>query len=292
MEICLKNEVLEAKICSKGAELVSLKRGGREYLWSADPAYWNRHAPVLFPIVGSLKGKQYRYEGKTYEMGQHGFARDMEFEVVSQTEAKLVMALTETEETLQNYPFRFRLEISYELEGNGVIIGWRVENTDEKTLYFSIGAHPAFNCPIKGKGTQSEYSLRFLKDGKPLTEIVSAVLEGGLVGEGTLEFGLEDGYLPVTPDLFDTNTVILEDGQTDAVTLNDPDGKEYVRVEFDMPLVGIWTPIEKNAPFLCIEPWCGRCDDADFDGELPEKRWGSRLEAGGVFETAYTVSVS
>ena len=292
MEFYLKSGNVEATICSKGAELVSLKKAGKEYIWSADPAYWNRHAPILFPFVGSLKGKKYRYEGKTYEMGQHGFARDMEFTLVSQTDTKVVMALTETEETLRKYPFRFLLELSYELKGDVLTLGWRVKNTDEKTLYFSIGGHPAFNCPMEGKGKQSEYTLRLLKDGKPLQEIVSAVLEGGFVGEDTLEFGLEDGYLPVTPNLFDTNTVILEDGQTDAVSLCDPDGKEYVRVEFDMPLLGIWTPIEKNAPFLCIEPWCGRCDDLDFEGELSEKRWGNALEAGEVFETAYTIRVS
>lgn len=291
MEFCLKNEKLEVKICSKGAELISLKKEGREYMWSGDPAYWNRHAPILFPFVGGLKGKQYRYEGKTYEMGQHGFARDMEFTLVSQTDTRLVMSLTETEETMSNYPFRFLLELSYELKGDSLLIGWRVKNTDEKTLYFSIGGHPAFNCPMDGKGKQSEYMLRFMKDGRPLQEITSAVIEGGLVGEDTLEFGLEDGYIPITPDLFDTDTIVLEDGQVDAVSLCDPDGEEYLRVDFSMPLVGIWTPIQKNAPFICIEPWCGRCDDADFTGELPEKRWGNALETGEVFETAYTITV-
>lgn len=291
MEFCLKSGNAEATICSKGAELISLKKDGKEYMWNAEPAYWNRHAPILFPFVGGLKGKQYRYEGKTYGMGQHGFARDMEFALLSQTDTKLVMALDETEETMKNYPFRFLLEISYELKGDSLSIGWRVKNTDEKTLYFSIGGHPAFNCPMEGKGKQSEYMLRFMKDGKPLQEIISAVIEGGLVGEDTLEFGLEDGYLPVTPDLFDTDTIVLEDGQTDEISLCDPDGNEYVRVEFDMPLVGIWTPIQKNAPFLCIEPWCGRCDDTDFTGELPEKSWGNALEAGEVFEKEYTITV-
>lgn len=291
MEFCLKSGNAEATICSKGAELISLKKDGKEYMWSAEPAYWNRHAPILFPFVGGLKGKQYRYEGKAYEMGQHGFARDIEFTLLSQTDTKLVMALGETEETMKNYPFRFLLEISYELKGDSLSIGWRVKNTDVKTLYFSIGGHPAFNCPMEGKGKQSEYMLRFMKDGKPLQEIISAVIEGGLVGEDTLEFGLEDGYLPVTPDLFDTDTIVLEDGQTDEISLCDPDGHEYVRVEFDMPLVGIWTPIQKNAPFLCIEPWCGRCDDADFTGELPEKSWGNALEAGEVFEKEYTITV-
>ena len=291
MEFCLKNGNVEATVCSKGAELISLKRDGKEYMWNAEPAYWNRHAPILFPFVGSLKEKQYRYGGKTYEMGQHGFARDMEFALLTRTDTKLVMALSETEETMKKYPFRFLLEISYELRGDSLLIGWRVKNTGEKTLYFSIGGHPAFNCPMEGKGKQSEYMLRFMKEDKPLQEIISAVIEGGFVGEDTLEFGLEDGYLPVTPDLFDTDTIVLEDGQTDTVSLCDPEGREYVRVDFDMPLVGIWTPIQKNAPFLCIEPWCGRCDDADFTGELPEKRWGNALEAGEVFEKEYTITV-
>ena len=291
MEFILKNGTLEATISSMGAELISLKKEGREYMWGADPACWNRHAPILFPFVGSLREKHYRYGGKTYEMGQHGFARDMEFMTVSQTDTKLVMALSETEETMRSYPFRFLLELSYELKEDALILGWRVKNTDEKTLYFSIGGHPAFLCPIDGKGAQSEYMLRFKKDGKPLQEIVSAVLEGGFVGKDTLEIGLEDGFLPITPDLFDTNTIILEDGQADEISLYDPDGKEYVCVRFSMPLAGIWTPIEKNAPFICIEPWCGRCDDADFTGELPEKRWGNALKAGGVFETAYSVFV-
>lgn len=291
MEFSLKNGALEAVINSKGAELVSYKRDGREYLWNADPAGWNRHAPILFPFVGSLKEKKYRCNGKTYTMGQHGFARDMEFAAVSHTDRELVMTLSETEETLKNYPFRFQLELSYELREDGLSVGWRVENTDDKQMYFSIGAHPAFNCPMEGKGKQSDYMLRFEKDGNVLQEIVSAVIEGGLVGKDTLEFGLEDGYLPITPELFDTDTIVLEDGQTDAVSLCDPDGKEYVRVAFSMPLVGIWTPIQKNAPFICIEPWYGRCDAVDFDGELSEREWGNTLAPGEVFETAYTISV-
>lgn len=292
MEFKLKNEKLEAIICSKGAELVSLKKGGTEYMWSADPKYWGRTAPILFPFVGSLRGKQYRYQGKTYDMGQHGFARDMEFTTVSRTDTKLVMSLSETAQTLEKYPFCFLLELSYELKGDALTVGWRVKNTDEKTLYFSIGGHPAFNCPIEGKGSQSDYTLRFKKDGKPLQEIISAVIgEGGLVTKETLEFGLEDGYLPVTADLFDTDTIVLEGGQTDEVSLFDTEGKEYLRVSFPMPIVGIWTPIQKNAPFLCIEPWCGRCDNADFTGELPEKKWGNALEPSEEFVISYDITV-
>ncbi len=292
MNIRLKNEKLEATVCSAGAELVSLKKDGREYMWGADPAYWGRTAPILFPFVGSLKEKAYRYQGKSYEMGQHGFARDMEFEVVSQTGTKVVMQLVETEWTMEKFPFRFLLELSYELRGEELLVGWHVKNTDDKTLYFSIGGHPAFLCPIEGKGNQSDYMLRFMKDKKPVQEIVSAIIvEGGLVGEGTVEFGLDDGYLPITKELFDTDTIVLEDGQCDAVSLIDPEGREYLRVSFPMPIVGIWTPVLKNAPFICIEPWCGRCDDADFEGELSERKWGNSLEPSEEFDASYTIGV-
>jgi len=291
MVFSLKNDMTEAKIASKGAELISFKKDGKEYMWQADPAYWGRTAPVLFPFVGGLKDKKYRYQGETYSMGQHGFARDMEFTLVFQTDTKLVLSLEETPETLINYPFSFRLEISYELSGNSLHITWEVTNVDEKPMYFSIGGHPAFNCPMEGKGTQSDYMLRFLKDKKPLEEFRSDAIEGGLVGEETLEFGLEDGYLPITPDLFEKDTLILEDGQADSVSLYDPSGKEYVRVEFDMPLVGIWTPVTKNAPFICLEPWCGRCDSVNFDGELSDREWGNTLERGKVFSKSYTISI-
>ncbi len=292
MEYHLKNGKLEATIRSKGAELVSLKRDGAEYMWCGDPAYWNRTAPILFPFVGSLNGKQYRYDGKTYHIGQHGFARDMEFAPVSESDTKLVMSVCDTAETMEIYPFRFLLELSFELKEDELIVGWKVKNTDEKTLHFSIGGHPAFNCPMEGRGSQSDYMLRFQKDGRPLQEIVSEMIgEGGLVTGETIEFGLEDGYLPVTPNLFDADTIVLEDGQTDEVSLCDPEGKEYVCVKFPMPIVGIWTPIQKNAPFLCIEPWCGRCDDMGYAGELQDRRWGNALESGEVFETSYAITV-
>lgn len=292
MEYHLKKENLEAMIRSKGAELVSLKKDGTEYMWCGDPQYWNRTAPILFPFVGSLNGKQYRYGGKTYHIGQHGFARDMEFTPVSESGTKLVMEVRDTAETMEIYPFHFVLELSFELGEDELTVGWKVKNTDEKTLYFSIGGHPAFNCPIGGRGSQSDYVLRFRKDGRPLQEIVSEMIgEGGLVTGETIEFGLEDGYLPVTPDLFDADTIVLEDGQTDEVSLCDPEGKEYVCVKFPMPIVGIWTPIRKNAPFLCIEPWCGRCDDMGYEGELSDRRWGNALKPGEVFETSYAIAV-
>ena len=152
----------------------------------------------MFPFVGSLNGKQYRYGGKTYHIGQHGFARDMEFDLVSESDTKLVMEVRETAETMEIYPFHFLLELSFELGEDGLTVGWKVKNTDEKTMYFSIGGHPAFNCPMGGRGSQSDYALRFQKEGRPLQEIVSEMIgEGGLVTGERTTFGLEEGYLPV-----------------------------------------------------------------------------------------------
>ena len=150
MRYILENDTLRVEIESFGAEIKSVKRkaDGREYMWCGDPEYWGRTSPVLFPFVGAPKNKEYRYEGRTYPMGQHGFARDMEFALEAQS---IWFVLSSTEETYAKYPFRFRLHIGYMLDENEVSVHWKVDNTDEKPMYFSIGAHPAFLCPINGE---------------------------------------------------------------------------------------------------------------------------------------------
>ena len=160
MQLYLENENLKVTINYFGAELSSIqkKSTGTEYLWNADPAYWNRTSPVLFPIVGSLKGKEFQYGGSTYPMGQHGFARDMEFSLLSATETECWLELSSNEETLAKYPFAFRLEIGYRLEDQKLTVIWRVINEDEKTIHFSIGGHPAFMCPLDQQGQQTDIS--------------------------------------------------------------------------------------------------------------------------------------
>ena len=176
MRYVLENETLRVEIDSYGAEIKSIQRksDGMEYMWQADPKYWGRTSPVLFPFVGVPKNKEYSYEGKTYSMGQHGFARDMEFTCESalteENETDCVhikdannvwFALDSNDETYEKYPFRFRLHIGYELTGNQVKVSWRVKNIDGKPMYFSIGAHPAFRCPIHGEVDKYEYGLHF-----------------------------------------------------------------------------------------------------------------------------------
>lgn len=287
----LKNKQLEICVDSFGAELKSVKdrKENREYMWDAKPEYWKRTSPVLFPFVGGLKDNCYRYNKKEYPMSQHGFARDMEFEVIKQTEKELTFVLNATQETLEKYPFCFQLEISYVLAGEKLTVSWRVCNQDDKEMYFSIGGHPAFMCPINEGEVQTDCKILFdVKD-----SIVSSVIgEGGTLSSRKKTFSLNDGYLDITADLFDEDALIIEGNQAHSVALCNHEGKPYLTVNFDAPLFGIWSPVKKNAPFICIEPWYGRCDKEDFKGELSEREWGNKLAPTEEFYTSYTISVA
>lgn len=286
----LKNEQIAITVDSHGAELKSLKKlaDDQEYMWCGDAKFWGRTSPVLFPFVGGLKNKEYRFEGKTYSMTQHGFARDMDFELETQTESELWFTLESTEETLARYPFPFILNLGYRLEGSTVAVLWKVENPSEKQMYFSIGGHPAFNCPLTEGTKQSDYSVSFADT----DEIVSTRISEEGLATGCMDiYHLADGHLSLTSNLFDHDALVIEDHQTDTVALCRKDGTPYLTVKMEAPLFGIWSPPGKNAPFVCIEPWYGRCDDEYFDGDLTEREWGNKLAPHLTFEASYTITV-
>ena len=294
-KVKLENEKLEITVNIHGAELSSIreKKNDTQYLWNADPKYWNRSSPVLFPFVGGVKDKVYRHEGVEYPMNQHGFARDMDFDLLSHTENEVWFALDATEETKKVYPFDFHLEIGYHLEENAVKVMWKVKNTNDKTMYFSIGAHPAFFCPVREGEKQSDDYIAFRKaDGTVPESFTNTIFgQGGMVTTEKKKYGLQEGILPITENLFDGDALVIENHQVQRVALMDSDKKEYLAVEFNAPLVGIWSPPKKHAPFVCIEPWYGRCDSEVFDGELKDREWGNTLEAGETFEAEYRVVV-
>lgn len=288
----ISNDIMELVIDSHGAELRSLKASGTEYMWQADAAYWGRTSPVLFPFVGGLKEKKYRYQGVTYPMTQHGFARDMEFQLKEQSQDSITFVLQDNEVSREKYPFHFLLEIKYTLQDNEVEVAWRVLNTGAEVLPFSIGAHPAFNCPLNEGERQADYSFVLRKNGKELTQVQNTLLTPqGLATREQMDVNLVNGKLPIVENLFDGDALVIEDYQADEVAILDPSGKEYVRVTFDMPLFGLWSPPNKNAPFVCIEPWCGRCDAEDFEGELIEREYSQSLESGEEFRVAYKIAV-
>lgn len=285
----ISNDKITVQVDSMGAELKSLKEvaAGREYMWNADPKYWKRISPVLFPLVGGVRDGVYRLEGKEYPMGQHGFARDMEFKLKSQVAHEIWFTLESNEDTLRKYPYPFVLELGYELADMTVIVKWRVKNPAKDTMYFSLGGHPAFLCPIEEGTKQSDYKIRFDTGEK----VVSSCLENGLVSGKKITYELQDGVLPVTEHLFDKDALVIEHDQAHSVALVAPNGREYLTVSFDAPLFGIWSPPKKQAPFICIEPWYGRCDTADYAGDWKEREWGQPLCAGETFTADYKITI-
>lgn len=285
----ISNDKITIQVDSLGAELKSLKSvpDNREYMWHGDPAYWGRTSPVLFPIVGGLKDGTFRVDGQAYSMGQHGFARDREFQLKSQVASEIWFTLSSDEETLKKYPYPFQLEIGYELVECTVIVKWRVTGQGKDPIWFSIGGHPAFLCPIDPGTDQTQYRLVFDAEEK----IESSCIEGGLLGKQKKTYALRNGILPITADLFDEDALVIEGDQAHSVSLARPDGKPYLTLAFDAPLFGIWSPPKKKAPFICIEPWYGRCDSVDFTGDFKEREWTQEL-AGGTFEVAYRITIA
>ncbi len=287
----LQNEILTVEISEHGAELQSIRNASAEYLWQGDPAYWGRRSPVLFPIVGSVWEKRYRVAGQEFELGQHGFARDMDFVLVSQTENEVRYRLESSEETLAKYPYPFVLEIAYKLHGNKLDVIWDVVNPSSEKIYFQIGAHPAFNYP----DYSTEHKERgFLSFGNAQGLECIRIKEKGCVDAET-KYPLElpaDGLLPIASDTFDAiDTIMLEDSQIDEVAMYRADRTPWLKVTFDAPVVGIWSPPGKVAPFICLEPWYGRCDRAGYEGDYREKDWMNSLAPGESFHSVYTLEV-
>ncbi|QHQ61819.1 aldose 1-epimerase family protein [Anaerocolumna sedimenticola] len=290
----LKNKELVLSVNSLGAELTRITdlKTDTDYLWNGDPAYWKRHSPILFPIVGSLKNHRYHYNRKEYSLPQHGFARDMEFGLMSSSDSEIWFQLNATDETKKVFPFDFILEIGYRLTGRQITVLWNVINNGTSDMYFSIGAHPAFLCPLKDMENQSDCYISF--DNKDTIHYL-LINDNGLVVKKPFEeqavLETENGFLNINPHLFDEDALIIENNQAHTVSLADSKKNPYVTVHFDAPLFGLWSPAGKNAPFVCIEPWYGRCDSNDFDGSLEDREWGNHIKAGKEFKTSYTIDI-
>lgn len=285
----LKNEFLTVQVNSHGAELCRIRDNynSQEYLWSGEERYWKRFSPILFPFVGKLKNSQYTYRGKTYEMPQHGFARDKEFSLTSRAEDEIWFELKDDPDTLKIYPFRFSLKIGFRLTGRFVDTFWKVENTGEETMFFSIGGHPGFYCP-EPKKRQTDYCLSF----DTARDLIYEQLDkDGLVTPETKTLHLNGSLFPITKGMFDEDALIFENDQAHRVSILRMNHTPYITVEFDAPVFGLWSPAGKDAPFICIEPWYGRADRVDFDGELNDREWGNRLEPGEVFARGFRILV-
>lgn len=291
-EYQIENEVLKASVREMGAELSSLvkKESGTEYLWSGDARYWSGISPILFPVVGNFRDKQYRYEGKTYTMQQHGFARRRNFRLVSRTEEEIWLALEDDEETYAQYPFRFCLEAGYRLEGNFLRVMWRVRSREGKTMYFSIGGHPAIRCPLTGTPDKTVGYLGFENEDEFLDYLLVDPATNR-VGDKYHSFHLDGGVHRITKDLFDYDALMFDNYQVKTAWLAGADKVPYIRLHTQAPVTAFWSPEKTDAPFVCFEPWYGIPDGVDFSGTLEERRWGQKAEAGQTFEAEYSLEI-
>ncbi len=285
----LQNDCLHAAINSKGAELKNIynKNTGLEYMWSGDPAFWGKTSPVLFPIIGSLKNDTCYIDGQAYQMGRHGFAREMEFNVTEQSSDAITFTLLSNNDTLQKFPFPFRFDIEHSIDGDTLQVTYKVQNTGDSTMYFSVGGHPAFKVPLIPGSDYSDFYLEFNK-----TENAGRwpISPDGLIETAPEPLLNNTAVLSLSKELFLKDALVFKQLQSDNVRLLSrlsPHGLQFNFPGF--PYLGIWAA--KQADFVCIEPWCGIADSVNSNQQLKEKEGINALPAGERLERSWRVKV-
>lgn len=289
MEYSLENSKLLIKARTYGGEITSIfnKENSTEYLWNGNPEYWKYHAPILFPIVGKVCNSKYRVDGNVYELPQHGLARISEFNMIDKEEDGITFELRYSEESLKVYPYKFLLKSNYKIEDNTVNITYTVENLDEKKIYFSIGAHPAFMCPIEATDSLNKCYIEFdkVEDSKRIT-----LTEEGYLSHDSEECLSKTNKLSLYKELFKDDALVFNDLKSNKITIKSESNDKSLEVDFSgFPYMGIWAP-KNGAPFVCIEPWAGHADYYDFNGEFSEKEGINSLESGEEFICTYKVT--
>ncbi|MBA4198680.1 MAG: aldose epimerase [Chitinophaga sp.] len=281
----ISNQLLSITIATKGAELQSIinKQTGLEYMWNADPAFWSKKSPVLFPIVGGLKNNTYFYDGNTYHLNRHGFARDMEFAITHQSTEKIIFTIQSNEDTIKVYPFHFAFSVVYELKEQQLKVSYVVENTGNEIMYFSVGAHPAFKVPLVEGTDFTDYYLQFNQTenaGKwPLSK-------DGLIEAAAIPSLNNTNQLPLTKALFYGDALVYKHLASDKISILSDKTKHGVSVSYKgFPYMGIWSA--KDADFVCIEPWYGIADSVNTNQQLTEKEGINNLQPKEKFEVSW-----
>ncbi len=283
----LTNNIISVEVAEHGAELVSLKKGGREYMWTGDPAFWNRHAPILFPAVGKPYNNELHIDGKVYTMKQHGFARDSEFEAVGDGRLRMV-DIDRTEQ----YPYKFSLEAEYRLVGSSVEITWTVTNLDQRDMHFQIGAHPGFILPDYEAGRMINGYVRYYDpEGNLVAPVVTSFLDDGnrIPPDKRL---LVPKEMPLMPRTFIGDALIFEGSQVAKAELWDRHCQPVLSVSCPQAeAFGVWAPHKEGCPFVCLEPWCGICDAKGFTGDISERTYSHRLAHKQQYHFTYTITI-
>lgn len=277
--IRLANKWLELEISPKGAEICSIKglRTGKEYLWKGDPALWNRHSPLLFPIVGRLNKDTAYIDGRKYKIPKHGFLSDAKFETKLLEPHMVVLYFDSSARMHSMFPFPFHIEVMYKLRSNHLEVLWRLRNTGISPMPFQIGGHPGLNYPNNSSHMRVKAYLSFR--GRKNLESAS-VAESGCLAQRRYALPMEDIYLPITDELFNNDSVIIDRNQVDTVALLDLNKKPYVTLETQAPVILLWSPYRQDAPFICIEPWYGLPDYDGYEGDFEMRPYTNRVNPG------------
>ncbi len=290
MDYIIENEKLRVCVASYGAEMKSIisKEKNREYLWQGDPEIWKEQAPNLFPYIARMTDGKYTYGGKTYEMKIHGFLKYMDLKGRKDEENRVIFRLEDSDETREQYPFKFAVETEYELLGNTVQITYRVENKDDKTMYFGIGGHPGFQVPLEEGKKFDDYYLKFEEGIHP----ESVVMSEDCFVLGTEPYEMEDGrVIRLSHALFDHDAVVLKDAGS-SVKLKCEGGSSAVTVQFPgMDYFGIWHKPHTEAAYVCLEPWTSLPSRKGIIEELEKQENLLTLEPGKTYVNQWKITI-
>lgn len=293
MNYTIKNNILKVTISNKGAEVQSVKglHSGHEYMWQADPKIWDQHAPVLFPIVGRLKDDQYTYQGHTYRMGQHGFARNSIFDVEKQSKDSITFLLKDSEETQKIYPFKFELRVNYILMNNLLEENFVVTNKTNGEMIFGIGGHPGFNLPVDGKEITKE-DFYFATQPSEARVQIPVNKADGLLDWKNRYLASTNSLISLSDDLFKNDALIYQlRGHDNKISVRTEKSKFHINVwTRNAPFVGIWSQYPNTADYVCVEPWWGIADRSDTNGKLEDKYGMNHLEQGETFRAGFSIT--
>ncbi len=284
--IQIENDHLVIIISEKGAELQSIKLNTVEYLWQADPNYWGKHAPVLFPIIGELKDGKYVFDDTEYHLSRHGFARDKMFTANKTSDISAIFTLHSNADTLEVYPFQFIFQVQFEIKRHTLYCSYIVQNVNEGDMYFSAGGHPAFKVPLNDKLKYDDYTLVFDGD----TTLQRFLLNNGLTNDLTETIALDDKKLHLRSSLFYNDAIVLKHINSDHIKLyseKDTHGLTFLLEGF--PYLGIWAA--KDAQFVCLEPWCGITDNIHHNYQLTNKEGINLLASGATWKRTWSVEL-
>ncbi len=288
-KVTISNDKLTVSIKTEGAEICSIQnKNGTEFMWNANPDVWGSHAPVLFPIIGSLKHKHFVYKDQKYYTPKHGFIRHNEnLKVIDHQKESVTFHYGYSKDTLSIYPFQFDFSITFTLEGANVVVQHQIKNLGAETMYYSIGGHPAFKCPVFEEESYSDYVIEFETEETADTYLID---NHGLQSGVTAPMLKDDKIFRLQHELFKDDALIFKDLKSRKVSLAHETKGPVVTVSFDaFDYLGIWA--KTNGDFVCLEPWLGITDTATTDGDFTKKEGNQTLAAGEENTISYTITI-